>query len=99
MAKDIKKRSASHIYFGVDKDTGALRHISRVLSGAKCNCKCALCGESFEARKGMQRRHHFAHVSNYECMYAGEVAVYLGFSSVLTRAIFQLVSAAASSIG
>ena len=83
MAKDIKKRSASHIYFGVDKDTGALRHISRVLSGAKCNCKCALCGASFEARKGTQRRHHFAHVSNYECMYAGEVAVYLGFSSVL----------------
>lgn len=89
MAKDIKKRSASHIYFGVDKDTGVLQHISKVSSGTKCNCKCALCGESFEARKGTQRRHHFAHVSNYECMYAGEVAVYLGFSSVLQE--FKLI--------
>ena len=32
MAKDIKKRSASHIYFGVDKDTGVSRHISEVQS-------------------------------------------------------------------
>ena len=85
MPKNIKKRSASHIYYGVDKDTGALMHISQVPSGAKCNCKCALCGEPFEARKGTQRRHHFAHVSNYECMYAGEVAVYRGFASVLQK--------------
>ena len=85
MAKDIKKRSASHIYFGVDKDTGVSRHISEVVSGAKCNCKCAICGESFEARKGTERKHHFAHVSNYECMYAGEVAVYLGLADVLKK--------------
>ena len=83
MEKNVKKRSASHIYFGIDKDTGALQHISQVSSGAKCNCKCALCGEAFEARKGSQRKHHFAHVSNYECMYAGEVAVYMGFADAL----------------
>ena len=83
MEKNVKKRSASHIYFGVDKNTGSLRHISQVLSGAKCNCKCALCGEPFEARKGSRRKHHFAHVSNYECMYAGEVAVYMGFADAL----------------
>ena len=28
MAKNIKKRSASHIYFGVNKLTGELKHIS-----------------------------------------------------------------------
>jgi len=83
MEKNVKKRSASHIYFGIDKNTGALQHISQVSSGAKCNCKCALCGEAFEARKGSQRKHHFAHVSNYECMYAGEVAVYMGFADAL----------------
>ena len=83
MARSIKKRSASHIYYGVDKDTGATRHISEVLSGAKCNCKCAICGESFEARKGTERKHHFAHVSNYKCMYAGEVAIYLGLANAL----------------
>lgn len=30
MAKNIKKRSASHIYFGVNKLTGELKHISEV---------------------------------------------------------------------
>lgn len=68
MAKNIKKRSASHIYFGVNKLTGELKHISEVPSGQKCNCICAACLQPFEARKGTRRRHHFAHVSNYECM-------------------------------
>lgn len=85
MPENIKKRSASRIYYGVDKDTGAYRHISEVESGEKCNCKCSLCGESFVARKGTERRHHFAHVSNYDCMYAGEVAVYLGLYNVLQK--------------
>lgn len=67
MAKNIKKRSASHIYFGVNKLTGELKHISEVPSGQKCNCICAACLQPFEARKGTRRRHHFAHVSNYEC--------------------------------
>lgn len=78
MAKNIKKRSASHIYFGVNKLTGELKHISEVPSGQKCNCICAACLQPFEARKGTRRRHHFAHVSNYECMYASEVAIYKG---------------------
>ena len=70
MGKDIKKRTASHIYYGVHKETGELMHISQVSNGQKCNCICAACGQPFEARKGSIRRHHFAHVSNYECMYA-----------------------------
>lgn len=51
MAKNIKKRSASHIYFGVNKLTGELKHISEVPSGQKCNCICAACLQPFEARK------------------------------------------------
>lgn len=85
MPENIKKRSASHIYYGINQDTGECLHISQVQSGIKCNCKCFLCGGSFEARKGTRRRHHFAHVSNYDCMYAGEVSVYLGFCAVLRR--------------
>lgn len=57
MAKNIKKRSASHIYFGVNKLTGELKHISEVPSGQKCNCICAACLQPFEARKGTRRRH------------------------------------------
>lgn len=85
MAKSIKKRSASHIYFGVNKLTGELKHISEVPSGQKCNCICAACQQPLEARKGTQRRHHFAHVSNYECMYASEVAIYKAFAEALKQ--------------
>ena len=31
MAKNIKKRSASHIYFGVNKLTGELKHALHLL--------------------------------------------------------------------
>ena len=85
MAHDIKKRSASHIYFGVHSKSGEIMHISKVPSGQKCNCVCAACGQPFEARKGSIRRHHFAHVSNYECMYASEVAIYKALAAELEK--------------
>ena len=85
MGKDIKKRSASHIYFGVHSESGEIMHISKVPSGQKCNCVCAACGQPFEARKGSIRRHHFAHVSNYECMYASEVAIYKALAAELEK--------------
>lgn len=85
MAHDIKKRSASHIYFGVHSKSGEIMHISKVPSGQKCTCVCAACGQPFEARKGSIRRHHFAHVSNYECMYASEVAIYKALAAELEK--------------
>lgn len=65
MPTDIKKRSASHIYYGVDQATGEPRHIAQVSSGLQCGCKCLSCGKPLEARKGTLRQHHFAYVSNY----------------------------------
>ena len=85
MASDIKKRSASNIYYGVHKETGELLHISNVPSGLKCDCVCAACERSLEARKGSIWRHHFAHVSNYECMYASKVAIYKALADVLEK--------------
>lgn len=85
MIKSIKKRSASHIYFGIHKSTGELLHISMVDSGLSCNCICAACQQPLEARKGTQRRHHFAHVSNYECMYASEVSIYKALAETLKQ--------------
>lgn len=85
MASDIKKRSASNIYYGVHKETGELLHISDAPSGLKCDCVCVACGQPFEAKKGDIRRHHFAHVSNYECMYASEVAIYKAMADVLEK--------------
>ena len=63
MAKNIKKRSASHIYFGVHKQSGELLHISEVPSGQMCNCICAACGQPFEARKGC-----FLYFVNYRAL-------------------------------
>ena len=65
--------------------TGEIMHISQVPSGQKCNCVCAACGQPFEARKGTIRCHHFAHVSNYECMYSSEVAIYKALATELEK--------------
>lgn len=83
MLQNVKKKSASHIYWGISKSTGELKHISAVPSGLKCECICVACREPLEARKGEIRRHHFAHVSNYECMYASEVAVYKALADTI----------------
>lgn len=85
MAVNVKKRTAHNIFLGIDAMTGQTRHISEVPSGAKCGCICALCGEPLEARKGMKRRHHFAHDANYNCMYANEVAIYMRVAEILKR--------------
>lgn len=83
MSKNIMKKTARHIYYGIDAQTGALHHISEVSSGKQCNCICTFCKQPFEARKGSIRQHHFAHVSNYDCMYSSEVAIYRAFANCL----------------
>lgn len=75
---NIKHSNRSHLYWGIDKTTGKIVGIDSVNSrGLDCNCKCAACNGDFIARKGEHNRHHFAHVSNYECVYANEIAIYL----------------------
>lgn len=76
MAKNFKKKSAHNIYFGINKETGKICCISEAANGGRCGCVCAACGEPLVARKGDVRVHHFAHKSNYECVYANEVAIY-----------------------
>lgn len=85
MEQNIKKKSAHNIYYGIEQKTGVLKHISEVPSGMECACNCAACGTALEARKGKIRRHHFAHVSNYNCMYADEVAVYKACATIISK--------------
>lgn len=80
---NVKKRSAHNIFLGKDVETGMTKHISEVVSGAKCGCVCAFCLQPLEARKGTQRVHHFAHVTNYDCMYSNEVAIYQRVAEIL----------------
>lgn len=75
---NIKHRNRSHLFWGLDKKTNEVVYISQVKHrGLDCNCRCAHCGEDFNAKLGDIKRHHFAHKSNYECVYSNEIAVYL----------------------
>lgn len=75
---NIKHLNRSHLYWGIDKDTGDVVDIDEVTArGLSCNCRCAACKGDFIARKGEKNKHHFAHQSNYECVYANEIAIYL----------------------
>lgn len=85
MSQNVKRRSAKDIYYGIESQTGELKHISEVQRGAACGCVCVSCGKPLQARKGDQRRHHFAHISNYDCMYASEVSVYKALAELLKR--------------
>jgi len=49
-----------------EKD-GFLRHVSQVEKGLACGCVCPVCRTPVIARKGSQKRHHFAHFRGLEC--------------------------------
>lgn len=81
---NIKHTNRTHLYWGIDKTTGEVVGINSVrVRGLHCNCKCAACGGDFIARKGEKNKSHFAHQSNYECVYANEIAMYLYAQKVL----------------
>ena len=89
---NIKHSNRSHLYWGIDKATGEVVGIDDVRSrGLNCNCKCAACNGDFIARKGEKNKHHFAHQSNYECVYANEIAIYLFVKMVF--ASYQTIEA------
>lgn len=88
---NIKHSNRSHLYWGIDKSTGDIVGIDDVHSrGLNCNCKCAACEGDFIARKGKKNKHHFAHQSNYECVYANEIAIYLFVKKLLV--FFQQIA-------
>ena len=96
---NIKHKHNTHLYWGIDKTTGNCVRIGEVMKrGLNCNCKCAACGGDFIARKGEVNKHHFAHQSNYECVYANEIAVYLVVKSILEQSNI-LLPAISVSIG
>ncbi len=84
---NIKHSNRSHLYWGVDKKTGDIVKIDDVQNrGLNCNCRCAACNGDFIAKKGEINKHHFAHQSNYECVYANEIAIYLLAQKILSNA-------------
>lgn len=79
----IKKRNATNLFWGKHTSTGKMMSISEVEQDLACGCICAYCETPLIARKGKIRIPHFAHQSNYDCMYANEVAIYQIVSEVL----------------
>ena len=97
---NIKHANKTHLYWGIDKTTGEVVGIDEVASrGLNCNCRCAACGRDFIARKGEKNRHHFAHQSNYECVYANEIAVYMLVKQMLVKSNTILLPAVSLEIG
>lgn len=92
---NIRHRNKSHLFWGLDKETDEVVYISQVKNrGLNCNCRCAHCGEDFIARLGDVNKHHFAHKSNYECVYSNEIAVYLLAKKLLQSMQTMLIPAA-----
>jgi hypothetical protein len=56
---------------------GNLLYIADVPSGLACRCVCARCGKLLVAKKGLVRRHHFAHFKITNCQGAAESALHL----------------------
>lgn len=64
---------------------GALKHISEVERGLKCNCICPACEQPLIARKGDKKMHHFAHYNSSECEKAVETALHIAVKNLLEK--------------
>ncbi len=81
---NIRHSNKSQLFWGVDKNTNQIVHISDVENrGLNCNCRCAYCKVDYVAKLGDVYQHHFAHRSNYNCVYANEVAFYMYTAELL----------------
>ncbi|MBQ7502457.1 hypothetical protein IJT93_07050 [bacterium] len=67
---------------------GELVHIDDkdVLNGKQCECTCPACGDSLIAKKGKERRYHFAHASNESCADGYETLLHLLAKKILSEA-------------
>lgn len=71
--------------FGWAIRDGRAVHISEVYRGLKCGCICSECGSRLIARKGENRKHHFAHESSDVCLNTGEIGLHKAAKDILVR--------------
>lgn len=65
---------------------GDVRHISQVLRGLKCACRCPACNRPLVAKKGPKTLHHFAHQEGSDpCSRVAETNAHLWAKEVLGR--------------
>ena len=64
---------------------GQLLSIAEVQRGLSCGCTCVSCGKALIAKKGIVRRHHFAHYEATSCSGAAESALHLLAKELISR--------------
>lgn len=65
---------------------GELVSISEVERGLQCNCTCPACNAQLVARRGIQKRHHFAHYKADPCKYGYETALHMAAKKIIEKA-------------
>ncbi len=81
----MDKQETREENFGWATRDGRVVHISEVFRGLKCGCICSECGSRLVARKGLKRKHHFAHESSDVCLNAGETGLHKAAKGILVR--------------
>lgn len=75
--------------YGIHRDSSQRIHISKAVTGLKCNCLCPACRQPLEARNRIfpQRKKsiYFAHTSGHACQWAGETDVHLMAKEILSE--------------
>lgn len=76
--------ATSSITFAYDADKKVV-HVDSVPNGLACNCTCPCCGGKLIARHGKIMGHHFAHVTEDNCVGAYESSLHLAMKEIIFR--------------
>lgn len=79
----MQRHEPETIAFGRRKSDGVLVHVSDVCRGLSCGVSCICCGSDLVARKGRQRRYHFAHAVDCTCEASRESSLHAYAKQVL----------------
>ena len=83
-----KHTKKTKVPFGLKN--GKLYEPSQVQRGKACNCICPSCNKPLIAKKGRDRKDHFAHDINNSCQTGRETAIHLAAKQIIleTKAVY-----------
>lgn len=76
---------SDELIYGIEPNDRTV-HISEVVRGLRCDCRCPACDQALVAKKGTKQLHHFAHYNKTAaCSHAAETNAHLWAKEVLER--------------
>ena len=76
---------SDELVYGIKPD-GRIAHVSDVLSGLLCDCRCPACDLALVAKKGPKQLHHFAHhIKSVSCSHIAETNAHIWAKEFLER--------------